>query len=133
MSMRHKPLGSLTVITGSMFSGKTEELIRLVKLHQGDVFDEIDVEEVVGLLLRECALHCEEAVIERFGAGPGERRLDPFPILGALGANLDRWPAGQALRSVIMGRVDHEKRPRPLVAIGSSRRLSFIVGLDSSE
>jgi thymidine kinase len=28
---RNKPLGSLTVITGSMFSGKTEELIRLVR------------------------------------------------------------------------------------------------------
>src|SRR5579863_1107927 len=31
LSKRHKPLGSLTVITGSMFSGKTEELIRLVR------------------------------------------------------------------------------------------------------
>jgi thymidine kinase len=31
LSSRNKPLGSLTVITGSMFSGKTEELIRLVR------------------------------------------------------------------------------------------------------
>ncbi len=31
MAARLKPLGSLTVITGSMFSGKTEELIRLVR------------------------------------------------------------------------------------------------------
>lgn len=31
MASRLKPLGSLTVITGSMFSGKTEELIRLVR------------------------------------------------------------------------------------------------------
>lgn len=30
-SKRLKPLGSLTLITGSMFSGKTEELIRLVR------------------------------------------------------------------------------------------------------
>jgi thymidine kinase len=31
LASRLKPLGSLTVITGSMFSGKTEELIRLVR------------------------------------------------------------------------------------------------------
>ena len=31
MAIPKKPLGSLTVICGSMFSGKTEELIRLVR------------------------------------------------------------------------------------------------------
>lgn len=31
MSVRNKAVGSLTIITGSMFSGKTEELIRLVR------------------------------------------------------------------------------------------------------
>jgi thymidine kinase len=31
LSVRLKPLGSVTVITGSMFCGKTEELIRLVR------------------------------------------------------------------------------------------------------
>ena len=31
MSIAKAPLGSLTVICGSMFSGKTEELIRLVR------------------------------------------------------------------------------------------------------
>src|SRR5271166_612600 len=42
--------------------------------HQRDMFDEIDIEEVVGLLLRELALHCKEAMVERFLAHPGERR-----------------------------------------------------------
>ena len=61
-------------------------------LHQGDeghVIDEVDVQEVGRFLLREAALHGEEAAVEGLAAGAADRGQEFGPVILSEGPDLD--------------------------------------------
>src|SRR6476659_4049367 len=62
-----------------------------------DVVDEIDVQEIVGLIFAEAALRCEETPIARLITAAMQSRQHTMPVLGPERTYLDDPPVGEPL------------------------------------
>ena len=82
-------------------------------LHHGDeghVIDEVDVEEVGRFLLREAALHIEEAAVEGLEAGAADRGQEFGPVILSEGPDIDPTSIAKRLDRRIR-RCFHHGRP----------------------
>jgi hypothetical protein len=79
----------------------------LCQRHQRDMIAEVDVHEESALLIREMALHREEAALQRFRAGLCLSSEHRGLVLRPKGPDFDRAAVTEAFQRAVVGSVRH--------------------------